>query len=161
MDSALPTLLAGLTTFASTGDGATQLTNLINQGNHGSILNNLPSLLSGGNALQSLLSSGRDILAMLFGGKLSSVIDLIAKASGIKTSSASSLLSLAAPLILGVVGKQGLSSTNLLSLLTGQKDLVHPPGPGRTGRHFRDDSGGDAVYRPAGLHGARQDAGGV
>jgi OOP family OmpA-OmpF porin len=124
MDSGIPTLLAGLTNFASTGDGATQLTNMINRGDYGNILNNLSSLLSGGNATQSMLSTGRDLLGTLFGGRLSAVIDLLANATGLKSSSTSSLLSLAAPLILGILGKQGLSPTSLLSLLTGQKDLL-------------------------------------
>src|SRR5215510_1353001 len=80
---AIPTLLAGLTNFASSGTGATALENLLNQGDYGNLLNNLPSLLRGGNATQTLQSSGRDILSTLFGGRLSAVIDWLAKACGI------------------------------------------------------------------------------
>lgn len=128
MEGALPTLLAGLTNFSSSGDGATQLANLLSQGNYSNLLNDLPSLLSGGNATQNLMNSGREILSLLFGGKLSAIIDLIANAGGIKSASASSLLSIAAPLLLGVLGKektaQGLSTSGLVSLLMGQKDHI-------------------------------------
>src|SRR5262245_12380318 len=66
---AIPTLLAGLTNFASSGTGATTLTDLLNQGDYGNLLNNLPSLLRSSNATQDLQNSGRDILSTLFGGR--------------------------------------------------------------------------------------------
>jgi outer membrane protein OmpA-like peptidoglycan-associated protein len=81
------------------------------------------------------MNSGRELLRTLFGSKLGSIIDLIANSSGIKSASASSLLSLLAPVILGVLGKektaQGLGATGLASLLLGQKDQISrlaPPG---------------------------------
>jgi outer membrane protein OmpA-like peptidoglycan-associated protein len=133
MEGTLPTLLAGLTNFSSSGDGATQLANLLSQGDYSNLISNLPSLLSGGNATQNLMSSGREILNMLFGGKLSAIIDLIANSSGIKSASASSLLSIAAPLLLGVLGKekaaQGLSISGLVNLLIGQKDQITRQAP--------------------------------
>jgi OOP family OmpA-OmpF porin len=125
---AIPTLLAGLTNLASSEDGATQLANLLGQGRYGNLLNNFSSLLGGGNATQGLLSSGRDILGTLFGGKLSAVVDVVANASGIKNASASSLLSLLTPLVLGMLGReqaaQGLSAAGLVRLLMGQKDVI-------------------------------------
>ena len=128
IEGTIPTLLAGLANCASSGTGTTQLSNLLNQGDYGSLLNKIPSLLGGGSDTQDLLSSGRTILSTLFGGKLSAVINLIANFSGIKSNSASSLLSLMAPMLLGVLSKeqaaQGLGSAGLTSLLLGQKDFI-------------------------------------
>ena len=135
VEGAVPTLLAGLTNLSSSKDGATQLANLLSQGNYSTTLNTLPSLLSGGTATQTLMNSGWEILRTLFGGKVSAIVDLIAHASGLKSASASSLLSFLAPMILGVLGKekaaQGLGATGLASLLLGQKDQITrmaPPG---------------------------------
>lgn len=125
VDSTVPSLLAGLTNYVSSSpDGATRLLSFLNQGNYASPLSNLSSLLSGGSTTQSFMNSGKEILSMLFGGKLGSLTDLIANTSGVKSSSASSLLSLIAPLLLGVLGRQGLTASSLVSLLTGQKDLI-------------------------------------
>lgn len=128
LEGAVPTLLAGLTNFSSSGEGATQLANLLSQGNYGSLLTNLSGLLGGGSETQNTMNAGREILRTLFGGKLGGVIDLIANSSGLKSASASSLLSLLAPLILGVLGKekaaQGLGVNGLVSLLVGQKDQI-------------------------------------
>jgi OmpA-OmpF porin, OOP family len=135
MDGIVPTLLAGLLNYSSTGSGANRLLSLVSEGNYGNLLNNLSSNLSGGSAMQDLLNSGREILSTLFGGKLNSVVDLISNFSGIKSSSASSLLSMAAPLILGVLAKektsQGLNASSLASLLLNQKNAITslaPPG---------------------------------
>ena len=130
VDSAVPSLLAGLTNYVSSSpNGATQLLSFLNQGNYGSLLNNLPGLLGDSSATQSFMNSGKGILSMLFGGKLGSLTDLIANTGGIKTSSTSSLLSLLAPLILGVLGRQGLNASSLISLLTGQKDTIARSAP--------------------------------
>ena len=54
VEGAVPILLAGLTNLSSSKDGATQLANLLSQGNYSTTLNTLPSLLSGGTATQTL-----------------------------------------------------------------------------------------------------------
>ena len=124
----IPTLLAGLTNLASTAEGTTQLGNLLSQGNYGNVLSNLPSLFGGGNATQDVLNSGRGILSTLFGGRLSAIIDWLANAFGIKSTAASSLLSLVAPMVLGVLKReqtsQGLNTAGLASLLLSQKDSI-------------------------------------
>jgi outer membrane protein OmpA-like peptidoglycan-associated protein len=64
----------------------------------------------------------------LFGGKLDSVVDAVASSAGAKPSAVSSLLTLAAPLILGILGRQaraqGLNAGALVNLLAGQKDVI-------------------------------------
>jgi outer membrane protein OmpA-like peptidoglycan-associated protein len=98
------------------------------------VLGNLGGLLEGG-SLATLLSYGQTILSALFGGKLSAVLDLITKASGIRSSSASSLMGVLAPMFLGLLHKEtatrGLSASGLSELLMSQKGTLAtlaPPG---------------------------------
>ncbi len=128
VDEVLPTLLAGVMNFSSSGSGATQLVDLITHGDYGNVLNNLSGLLNEGNTAERMMSSGRNILSLVFAGKLPAVSELITTSSGIKNTSASSLLSLAAPVVLGVVARartaQGLNAVGLTTLLLGQKEGI-------------------------------------
>jgi len=125
----VPTLLGGVTNMASTSAGASQLAGLLNSGGHdGSILTNVSSLFSGGNATISAISQGGDLLRTLFGGRVDNITSSISSFSGIGRTSASSLMALAAPLVLGVIGKaratQGLNPASLANLLTTQKNSI-------------------------------------
>src|SRR5271157_708520 len=126
MSGIIPTLLSGVTNMASQPAGATQLASLLSSGGHdGSILNNLSSLFAGGSATTAAISQGQELLGPLLGNKTDAVTSAISSFSGIGRSSAGSLIALAAPLVLGAIGKmratQNLSTTALASMLTGQK----------------------------------------
>src|SRR5581483_5090451 len=137
VDGAVPSVLAGLLNFASANtDGPTRLVSLLAQGNYANyanLLGNPSDLLSGGSSTQDLLKAGKDLLGIVFGGKLGALTDLIANSSGIKSASASSLLSLIAPLVLGLLGReaapQGLNPSSLMSLLLSQKGLISRAAP--------------------------------
>ncbi len=133
VDGAIPSVLAGLLNFTSSStDGPGRLISLLTQGNYASLLGNLPGLLSGGSSTQDFLKTGKDLLGTLFGGKLGALTDLVANSSGIKSTSATSLLSLAAPLLLGLIGRQtasGLNASSLIGLLSDQKDFVAKAAP--------------------------------
>ena len=92
------------------------------------MLGNLASVLGGGGGSQQVLSAGQSQLGSIFGGKTSGVAEAIASAAGVKPGTASSLLSLAVPLVLAVLGKEvsskGLSAAALVSFLLSQKDLI-------------------------------------
>jgi OmpA-OmpF porin, OOP family len=125
----VPTILAGLMNLSSSDTGAGQLLSLVHDvGGDGNILNDLGALFSGGTTTQTAMNTGRDLLRTVFGGKLDTVVDQLASASGVKTSSTSSLLSLATPLVLGVLGRQvkarGLNASGLANLLLGQKSAL-------------------------------------
>ena len=128
MEGIVPALLSKMADMSSSSDGANQLSNMINQSPNGRLLGNLSGELSGGSATQKIMNSGRDILSGLFGGGLNTGVESIARFLGLRNSSVTSLLSIAAPLILGVLGKerssQGLSVGGLANLLTGQKSLL-------------------------------------
>ena len=94
----------------------------------GSALNNLGSLFSGGETTQKAITQGKDILSSLFGNKTEGLVDQIARFAGIRTGSASSLLALAVPLIMNLLGRQrstiGQSPSALASLLGEQKGFL-------------------------------------
>jgi len=102
VDGVIPTLLAGLMHFSSLPNGPTQLLNLLNQANYGSLLNNLSGLLGEGNTTQNMITAGEEIMRVVFADKIDAVSERIALASGVTNASASSLLNLTAPVVVGV-----------------------------------------------------------
>jgi OOP family OmpA-OmpF porin len=73
-------------------------------------------------------SSGTSLLSSLLGSKMTPVADFIASHTGIKGSSAGAILGMAAPLILGTLGKhvtsQGLGASGLGQLLASQAPFL-------------------------------------
>jgi len=129
LNGAVPTVLSGLTNMASTPSGANSLATLIRDGGFGSAVDNVSSLFSGGTGTSSMLSVGSQLLGKIFGGRSSAVADLLARSGGVSSASATSLLSLAAPLVMGVLGKrasaQGLDASGLAnSLLAERSDIA-------------------------------------
>ena len=129
MNGIIPTLIAGLANQASTSGGAEKLSRILDTGKYdGSALNNLGSLFSGGETTQKAVTQGKDILSSLFANKTEGLIDQIARFAGLRTGSASSLLSLILPVILGLLGRQratiGQSPSALASLLGEQKGFL-------------------------------------
>lgn len=125
LTGAVPSIFSGLTNMVATREGATGLTSLIRDGNFTSVVDNVGSLFSGGSATSSILSVGPHLLGKIFGGNSSQVTDLVARSGGVSSSSAGSLMSLTAPLILGVLGKrataQGLDASGLANSLLSEK----------------------------------------
>lgn len=125
--AALPILLGSVIKSGSTNEGASSLLNLLKSGGYdGSALNNLSGLLGGGATTNSLLNSGGGLISSLLGDKVGSIVNFISNLTGIKSSSISSLLNLAAPLLMGSIGKQvsGMGASGLSSFLKGQVDYV-------------------------------------
>jgi hypothetical protein len=76
----------------------------------------------------SLAEKGSEMLQGLFGDKLGGITDLISQFSGLGGKSASSLLSMIIPIVLGAINKQkrihGLDNAGALRLLGDQKDYI-------------------------------------
>ncbi len=119
----VPTVLAGVLNKAGSGD-INGILNMAKEAAGSGVLGNLGGLLGGG----SLLNRGADFLRGLFGDKAGNVASAVSGFAGIKESSANSLLSLAAPAALGVLGRHAtennLNAGGLLSFLNSQKDAV-------------------------------------
>lgn len=128
VQSAVPAVLGGLIQRASTTEGAEGLLGLVTRAAQSAPAADPASLLGSGGSLQQAAQTGQSMLSTLFGGKLGAIADLIAGSSGIKASSASSLLSLLTPLVLSLVGREaathGGGASGLMSLLASQKSEV-------------------------------------
>lgn len=125
ISSSISTLLSGLVYKSQDHNVMGNVMNLVNDNasHSGEVLSNLPSLLTGyGNS--SALSLGSKLLGLLFGNNQSDVTDVIARTSGIKGSSATSLLGMVGPLLLSYLAKSGTSLSDLTSMLSSQKESI-------------------------------------
>lgn len=87
-------------------------------------LSDIRGLMSGGIPSTAAALAGNQLLGSVFGDKLGALTHTVASAAGIKPGSSSSLFSLAAPLVLGAVGKRlggGALTGAALSSLIGQE----------------------------------------
>ncbi len=129
LNAILPSILGGVVNQSTSVSSATSFMNtLTTDGHDGSIFNSLNNLLNGGSATQGLMAAGDGIVKNLFGNKTSGIVDWIASYAGIKTGSASGLMSLIAPVVMGAIGKQISGSqtgvSGLMSLLSGQTNFI-------------------------------------
>lgn len=140
LGGAAPAILAGMLNSTQDANGLTQLVNLFQQGKFdGSMLNNLPAAYSG-SSMDGLMKMGGPLLGSLLGARAASLTELIANHAGVKKSSAMSLLSAAAPLVMSVMGRQlmsrgGISAGALKDVLVSQRSAISaavPAGFGKT-----------------------------
>ena len=133
MHGGVSSIFAGLANLAATPEGASTLGNLSREPAYGSLLNNISSAFGGGGATTSLMSAGQGLLGKIFGDRSGSVNEAVARSSGVSTSSAGKIMSMLAPLTMGVLGKQvlarGLSNTGLANMLLDQKDEIAAAAP--------------------------------
>jgi OmpA-OmpF porin, OOP family len=128
LSGVLPGVLGGIVEKASTGDGATALAQMAEEQHSSGLLGNLGSFF-GNEESGGLLNKGASMLAGMLGEQKSGLLtNLISGFSGIKSSSASSLLSMAAPAVMGLLGKHAkdnnLNAGGLASMLSSQKDNI-------------------------------------
>jgi outer membrane protein OmpA-like peptidoglycan-associated protein len=129
MQGIVPAQIAAFANQASTSGGAEKLTRMLDSGKYDAgMLNNLGSVFSGGDTTRKAMTDGKEILGSVLGNKTEGVVDQIARFAGIRSGSTSSLMALAAPLIMTCLGRQratiGQSPSALASLLGGQKSFV-------------------------------------
>lgn len=107
LSAAMPLILGAMKKNASTEQGAAGLMNALSNSKHdGNILNNLGSIMGGDSVDSSTLSDGAGIIGHLFGGKEQNVATAVSKSSGMDLGSAMNLLKVAAPFVMGFLGKQ-------------------------------------------------------
>ncbi|MBK6785553.1 MAG: DUF937 domain-containing protein [Saprospiraceae bacterium] len=119
----MPALLGSAVEKASKPTGAQGLMDMIG-GLDLDSLGNIAGLFGGGDEkVNGLLNSGGGLVDSLLGSKSSGVIDMISKFAGLKNDSTSTLFKMAAPLLMGVIGRQikGKGLSALTDLLMGQK----------------------------------------
>ncbi len=131
----MPALLGGAIEKVSEPNGGKGVMDLIG-GLDLDGLSDIAGLFGGGSsAINGLMDSGSGIVEMLLGSKSNGIIEMITGMTGMKSSSTGSLMKMAAPLLMGVVGKQikGKGIGALTDLLLGQKDSVSKSMPSGMG----------------------------
>lgn len=102
---ALPLLMKGMERNASSPEGAAGLLNALNNKHDGSILDNLSGLFNGG-VDDRVKQDGAGILGHILGGKQNGVQQVIGQKSGLDADTVGNILKIAAPLVMGYLGKQ-------------------------------------------------------
>ncbi len=125
-------MLAGL--VSKTGDSQTmqQVFGMVtNSANDGRLLDNPASLIGATNS--PLSSLGGDFTSRIFGSRSSAVNDIVAKSSGLRPASVLALMRLAAPLLLGVLGRRvrdgSLNAASFTQFLAGERDKILAAAP--------------------------------
>ena len=133
----IPALIGGLAGSSSTSDQANSLLNVIkgNRLDTGPFADIATAVRAPG-GVNSLMSMGGPLLESLFGGRVGGITEWVSSLAGIRRSSASSLLGLALPLVLGQLGKRVLNSggtaSSLMSLLGEQRQFLQDAPSGLT-----------------------------
>ncbi len=138
LGAAIPSLLGGLIDKAGDEKGAGAILDMIKGGGFdGSMLSNIGSIFGSGGDINGLMNGGGSLLSSILGNKLGGIVDIIAKVSGMKTGNSSSLLKMAAPMLMSVIGKKvlgdKLSPRGLMDMLLGQKQHVQKAAPAGLG----------------------------
>lgn len=132
LSGAIPSVLAGLL-GKSSGSGGSGILDLVKGVAGSGVLNNLTGLFDGGGASSQGGGGGIGATVMgwlksLFGDKINNIVNAISGFAGIKSSSASAILSMAAPAALAPIGKyaaeNNLSGSDLGSFLQSQKSSI-------------------------------------
>lgn len=126
---AVPTLLAGLATRSQERGTAERILGLIGDPSFDlRAAHDAGTLFSEGGAGASLRERGGRLLALLFGGRLDALTTALAEYAGIRPSSSSSLLRVAAPLVLALVGERAkrdrLDADGLSRLFASERDSI-------------------------------------
>ncbi len=118
---ALPVLMKAMQRNASTPQGAEGLMGALSGKHDGSILDNLGGLFGGG-VDEAVTNDGDKILGHILGGKRQGVEQVIGQKSGIDAGSVGNILKVAAPILMGMLGKQ--TRQNKVSSANGLGDLL-------------------------------------
>jgi len=105
LSMAMPLLLGAMKRNVKEPQGAQGLMNALSNKHDGSILDNLGGLFGGG-VDDNVIQDGAGILGHVFGGKQANVENALSQKSGLDAGSIANILKIAAPIIMGFIGKQ-------------------------------------------------------
>lgn len=105
LSMAMPLLLGAMKKNVSTPDGAQGLMSALSSKHDGSILDNLGGLFQDG-VDDSVVQDGAGILGHVFGDKQPVVENTLSQKSGLDAGSVSQIMKIAAPIVMGFLGKQ-------------------------------------------------------
>jgi OmpA-OmpF porin, OOP family len=134
--SGVASIFAGLLGKTSDPGAMRQTFDLItDSANDGKVLDDVATFAEATGSKTPIMDLGGRLLSGLFGGQASTVNDLVSKSSGLRASSVMSIMQLAAPLVLGFLGRRvrdgGLTQSSFTQMLLNEKDNIlraAPPG---------------------------------
>jgi hypothetical protein len=151
----LPAILGGLTRNASRPDGARSLHDALAKDHDGSALDRVRDLINDPDS-----GPGDGILGHVFGNRRQNVERNIGRSTGLDAGSIAQLMKMAAPLVMGALGKTQRSSHldagGLSSMLDGERRRVEREAPkemGMLGRLLDADGDGDVDLGDLAKHG--------
>lgn len=109
LSMAMPLLLGAMKKNVSSPEGAAGLMSALSGKHNGSILNDLGGLFGGG-VDDSVMQDGAGILGHVFGNKQPEVENALSQKSGLDAGSVGQILKIAAPIVMGFLGKQTAQS---------------------------------------------------
>ncbi len=122
LSMALPLLMGAMKKNASTPDGAAGLMSALSSKHSGGILDDLGGLFGGG-VDSSVKQDGMGILGHVLGSRQPAVENALSQKSGMDPSSIAQILQIAAPIVMGFLGRQraqsNVSDANGLNTLLG------------------------------------------
>ena len=134
LESSTASLIGGLANRAGDSTWMSQVFKLVSQApsnvNIPDLVNSVTGSIRGSSATSSLLDSGRDFLSMIFGPNQSSVFDTVGRSTGLRSSVITTLMSMAAPLLMSTLGRV-VRETHMNP--SGLKDLLISEGEGIRG----------------------------
>lgn len=124
VNAAIPVLIGGMIKKTSTSHGASEMFGMLDKFD-GGMLDNLGGIFDGGQKQSGMMDMGQKVLALIFGDKLNSILEAIAKLTNRKPGTVSTLLGVLCPVVMSVLGKQkkaaGWDIGNFTSTMAEQK----------------------------------------
>ena len=108
IDSLIPTILGGLTEKSNDAGAFGDIFDMIKGGasKNPSLLDNLGSLIGGGNLAQNDPKDlSGSLMSSIFGNKVGGILDLVSSVAGLKRSTSSGLMGLVGPLVMSYLGR--------------------------------------------------------
>ncbi|WP_339627026.1 DUF937 domain-containing protein [uncultured Maribacter sp.] len=109
LSMAMPLILGAMKKNVSTPEGAQGLMSALSSNHSGGILDNIGGLFGGG-VDDSVISDGAGILGHVFGNKQPQVENALSQKSGLDAGTVAQILKIAAPIVMGYLGKQTAQS---------------------------------------------------
>jgi hypothetical protein len=153
--SIISMITSALAKNAATPEGAKALASALDRDHDGSILDDLMGYAAGNlqekPKVNTSAMDGAGILKHILGGKQSNAIDVISKMSGLQSDKTGNLMSMLAPIVLGMLGKQkresNLDNSGLSDILsrTIQTESSKRKELGMIGKFLDQDGDGNIV----------------
>jgi OmpA-OmpF porin, OOP family len=121
----LPSLIGGMANKSENSDGVNELVQHLKASTKMDTSISLNKLMGGGTESQSLMSTGSPIVNSIFDKKTGQITDWIAKNTGIKTASATSIMNMVAPILMNLIAQRnGTSANSFVNLLNEQLPIL-------------------------------------